>query len=179
MYLLNRQQILAAIERKDLDIWYLIDERLEHSYYYFTLSPEIEMHDRDGVWKPEILASGVPLTLTPGQCVRVKSFESFSLSARIFALLGSTTDLVLRGLVLQHGLTMDPLYPRAGRDDVETYGPLRMTLVNNASCDEEVRWGDHGDKIGKICFFDISDTYPVKPSEKAAEQYQERSEPVG
>jgi len=180
MYLLNNEQIRAAIQRDDIGMWCFSEDMLEHSYYYFRLDSEIEKEDKTGVWQRKQLAQDEPLSVLPDQCVRVQSYESFSLSARIFALLGSKTELARRGVDLQHGLTMDPLYPSAGvlatGETAPTYARLEMALVNHSTTTQDVRWGS--DALGKICFFNIGDTYPVLPSPRAAKQYKERIDPV-
>jgi len=92
--------------------------------------------------------------------VLVLSYESFYLSDRTFAILGPSTDLQKSGLSLRYGQFIDPLFD--GKLEVGIHNPF----------DEEINL-KLGDKLGKLCFFDISDTYPIT-SKRVSDEYAEK-----
>jgi len=86
-----------------------------------------------------------PVTLGRRQIKRVFSAETFSLSERVFALIGPCSELICSGLSLRNSPTIDPGYS----------GCLEM-LIENLN-DERVSIKP-AMIIGKAVFFDICET---------------------
>jgi len=152
MFLLNAQQIKRHVDSprgQYLDIVDFDEEKLQHTSYYFSLGDYCEI--LTGTGDPQInrLTSQKPyLNLPPHGYALVKTHETFMLSDKLIGVLGQTTELAKHGLELVHSPFIDPLY----------YGRLLCGLSNRLSSVVRLRLGD---SIGKISFFDISDTYPV------------------
>jgi dUTPase len=85
------------------------------------------------------------IRLRRGESKPVWSLEAFELSERVLGLFGHSSELFLRGIELVHSPFIDPGFQ----------GQLRLTLRNVS--DQEVALNT-GDVIGKVVFFDISDT---------------------
>jgi len=90
---------------------------------------------------------GTPSTiqLKRGASAAIWSLEGFELSERVFAIFGHSSALFKRGLELIHSPFIDPGFP----------GQLQL-VVRNFS-DHEVTLTP-GEILGKVMFFDISDT---------------------
>jgi deoxycytidine triphosphate deaminase len=152
MYLLNAQQISKHVQGPRghyLDIVNFDESKLQHTSYYFRLGEHCEI--LTGTTEHQIirLTEEKPyLTLGPQGYAVVKSHETFLLSDKLIGVLGQTTKLAENGLELVHSPFIDPLY----------YGPLVFGLSNRLAKTVRIRLGD---RIGKVSFFDISDTYPV------------------
>ncbi len=162
MYLLNSEQITARMKSGALQIGSFSDERLHHTFYYVALGRDIEREDPNtGDWRPERLNEGKVLKIDPGQCVRVKSSETFALKEGVMGVLGSTSRISLKGVALLHGSSIDPTYPPPDAAGQVLFSPLDMALVNHSSRAVTFAWGTQ--VIAKISFFDVSDTYPIVP----------------
>ena len=100
----------------------------------------------------------------------MRSFEDFALGERVMGIIGGTTDVARRGVGLLHGPFIDPLYPSGEANT----GPLWLTLVNHSRSAVSFELGD---RIGKITFYEVSDTYPVvlDPKSVAARAFRDRS----
>ena len=161
VYLLNRVQILEAIDGRlpGLQIGDFEKSCLQHTAYYFRLGRDYEYRNERGRWTPGRLGHGEDLLLDPGEAVRIESLEHFSLGERVLGLLGGTSTLARDGLMLLHGPFIDPLYPSGGNPGSKLSGPLKMGLVNQTRDRQKVACEA---KIGKVAFFDISDTYPIR-----------------
>lgn len=173
MYLLNRDRISQAVidTNSGLRIGEFDKRFLQHTFYYLRLGDAVQLQKDDGNWFPQPpLTDTEPLIISPGECVRVQTFEDFALDARYFAILGGTTDMALDGLSVLHGPFLDPHYPRP-KNSV----PLKLAIVNCSRAQVTLKLGD---RIGKIAFFEISDTYPVVWEDRslAAEIFRERGE---
>lgn len=86
-----------------------------------------------------------PINLSAGAYASVWSLEGFELSERVLAIFGHSSSLFKRGLELIHSPFIDPSFK----------GQLQL-VVRNFS-DKEVILNSK-DALGKITFFDISDT---------------------
>ena len=172
MYLLNHDKIKQAVadEASGLKIGDFDEQFLQHTYYYFRLGETFHLQGEDGGWYPQLpLTHSRTLTVGSHECVRVQSLEDFALGERFFAILGGITDMALAGLSVLHGPFVDPHYPRP-----KGALPLKFAIVNHSRAPVELKLGD---RIGKIAFFEISDTYPVifQHASLAAEVYRDRS----
>lgn len=98
--------------------------------------------------------SGLPrekpiLVLEPHGFALVKSHETFMLSEKVIGIFGQISDLARLGLDLANSPFIDPLF----------HGQLELGLWNRTAKKVDVPLGQ---RIGKVTFFDISDTYPVE-----------------
>jgi deoxycytidine triphosphate deaminase len=178
VYLLNRTQIDKAKKAADLSIGGFSADQLEHTFYYVRLGMTVERSTRDG-WKRQDYRDGDSFELAAGGCVRVRSLETFALSARVFGILGSKSDLADEGVALLHGPFVDPLYPRGSRKSDaanEVVAPLHLALVNHSQQPFKLTCGHT--EIAKLCLFNVADTYPVKlkKGSPADKKFQERQE---
>ena len=162
MFLLNSERINARMTSGALQIGSFSDERLHHTFYYVALGRDIERQDPNtGKWRAERLNEGTLLTIDPGQCVRVQSFETFALKEGVFGMLGSTSRISRQGVALLHGSSIDPIYPPPDAGGQVLVSPLDMALVNHSSHAVGFAWGKQ--VIAKVSFFDVSDTYLIEP----------------
>lgn len=86
-----------------------------------------------------------PVNLKPGTYRSIWSLEGFQLSERVLAVFGHSSELFLRGLELVHSPFIDPGFP----------GQLQL-VVRNFS--DQIVLLSPKEIIGKVVFFDISDT---------------------
>ena len=72
-----------------------------------------------------------------------------------------------RGLSLRHSAFIDPNFPARKRT-----GFLEFGLKNEIDATIPLTLAD---EIGKVCFFNVSDTYPISdPKGEVAENYERR-----
>lgn len=153
MYLLNHHQIKRHVKAplgQYLDIVNFDERKLQHTAYYFSLGDHCEI--ATGTGEPQIirLTEKKPyLNLAPHGYAVVQTHETFFLSDKLIGVLGQTTKLAEEGLELVHSPFIDPLYN----------GRLVFGLSNRLARPARLQLGE---RIGKISFFDISDTYPVE-----------------
>jgi deoxycytidine triphosphate deaminase len=86
-----------------------------------------------------------PLKLKRGSSAAIWSLEGFELSERVLGLFGHSSDLFRRGLDLIHSPFIDPTFRGRLQLIIRNFSDQEITLLP-----EEI--------IGKIIFFDISDT---------------------
>ncbi len=156
MFLLNDIKILEFVSENPpryLGIKQFDNNQLQHTSYYFRLGPFYSSRASDQ-WT-ELSSKNQILELKPGDYFKVQSFESFWLSEKIIGFFGASSDIVSLGLRLIHAPFIDPLYD----------GPLVLGLHNQLKEPISIKFGD---PLGKVCFFDISDTYPVQKREKSS-----------
>jgi deoxycytidine triphosphate deaminase len=152
MYLLNAQQISKHVQSprgQYLDIENYDERSLQHTSYYFRLGEQYELL---GGTEPQImrLTEDKPyLNLGPNGYAVVKSHEIFILSDKLIGIFGQRSRLAAQGLELVHSPFIDPLFR----------GRLVLGLSNRLPVAVRLRLGQI---IGKVSFFDISDTYPVQ-----------------
>jgi len=170
MYVLNNKQILNCVQDENLKRVYLsignfLEKQLEHTFYYFRLGRQYEVMDEKD--HPQILRLSEQertFTLKAGDYAVVNSHERFTLSSRVMAIFGPSSDVVNWRLQLIHGPFVDPLFDAHLRLGILNLGKEEATLTL-------------GQRIGKIMFFDISDTYPVeklKRGSAAQRKFEER-----
>lgn len=109
------------------------------NYYYFRLGARKQGADL-------IPIGDAGLIIPRHSFVPVWSLENFTLSERVLGLFGSLTALLERGLQLVNSLSIDPTFS----------GCLSLGIRNNTDNDEILHAGE---RIGKILFFDVSDTF--------------------
>jgi len=160
MYLLNHEQIrryVAAPRGTYLDIINFDSTRLQHTSYYFGVGRDYEILDGDNFRLARMNdGRGSILTLPPRGYAIVKSSEIFMLSEKVMGILGPVSDLMRLGLELVHSPFIDPLF----------YGQLELGLWNRLERPASI---SSEQIIGKVSFFDISDTYPIEVIPKSAQ----------
>lgn len=150
MFLLNSILIGSYIadDNNTLTIKPFLEENLEHTFYYFRLGSKGKLN-------------GVPFDLTrkkeekflelkPNDFAEIQTFEKFTLSGKILGILGQCSFITGQGLQLIHSPFIDPRYN----------DPLNFGIKNLGNDIVNLEFGV--DKIGKVSFFDISDTYPIR-----------------
>ncbi len=85
------------------------------------------------------------LSIAKHATVMVYTLERFTLSDRVLGLFGNTTTFIKNGLQLVHGFSVDPGFN----------GSLLLGIRNNTTSDIRLK---PGDIIGKMLFFDVSDS---------------------
>jgi deoxycytidine triphosphate deaminase len=182
MYLINSEQIQRAVEvlprGQRIDIRPFDASCLQHTSYYFRLGSRFARRrapsgQRQDAFYDDFgeLSDAKPfLTLGPREYVRVESYEHFLLDARTLGILGGLSDIAKIGLQLVHSPFIDPLFP----GDCEV-GHLDLGLLNLSEYEASIRYKD---KLGKVSFFDVSDTYPVSliPGSESERKFRERSD---
>jgi deoxycytidine triphosphate deaminase len=113
----------------------------KQTFYKFRFGAKNKV-DKNG---DDVYGEEEPVVLERGAFEKIWSLEKFVLSERVLAIFGHSSDLFLRGLELINSPFIDPAYP----------GKLQL-IVRNFS-NEQVTLSV-GDIIGKITFFDISET---------------------
>lgn len=165
MFLLNHQLIRNYVESNSsiLDIWNFKLENLQHTFYYFRLGSEGLINGNP--FKLSADSNNKALTLQPNDFAIIKTHETFAISEKLIAIFGQSTDLTKKGLQLVHSPFVDPKFK----------GKLELGIknINNKPISLEYKQ----QIIGKISFFDISDTYPivVNPNSKIAKKFDKRS----
>lgn len=152
MFLLTRETIAYNISKGQLGISDAEPAGFGATFYYFRLGSSVKIWGGDSNQERSIELKKQPnqtFSLPPRAYATVLSYESFFCSERIFALFGQTTSLAIEhGLQLVHGPTIDPRFNN----------PLTMGLKN--LLDEPVQIA-YKQRLGKVLFFDVSDTYPL------------------
>ncbi len=107
-------------------------------HYYFRLGAK-----RQGRDVVPIDSRG--LSIAPHSHAQIWSLESFTLNERVLGLFGSLSALFDKGLQLLNSPFIDPAFN----------GALSLVLLNLTG---DVQTIGAGEKIGKVSFFDVSDT---------------------
>ncbi len=152
MFLLNDEMIKGYMEEGLLDIEDFDPKLLLPTYYYFRLGELVRIWEegREDYRVEELGEPGREVLSIPARgYALIQSLERFKCSKKVLAIFGQRSSLPRKGLRLNHSPTIDPNFA----------GYLEMGLENLLDKPKEIR---SGDIIGKIVFFDVSDTYPVK-----------------
>ncbi len=142
-------------------------ELLHQTYYYFRLGKYVslwEAQTRDFSKHVELGKPGSEAVVIPARgSALISSLELFRCSRKVLGMFGPPSALFRMGFRLDHSPSIDP-----GFD-----GALELSIQNIQEIPLELKYGDW---IGKVMFFDISDTYPIKdPKETmSAEEYERR-----
>ncbi|HEX9927154.1 MAG TPA: hypothetical protein VGB02_01295 [Pyrinomonadaceae bacterium] len=147
MYLLNDAMIAKYIEDDNgiLDISDYLRKNLGHTFYYFRLGSDVTLNGKVLKLSEEERF----LTLEPNDFAVIKTFERFSLSDNILGIFGQTRELAERGVQVLHSPFIDPRFKNRLILGIKNLGIEKIDLEYEVS------------KIGKVCFFNISDTYPI------------------
>ncbi len=150
MFLLNEPRLRAYMKANLLSIDPLSEELLHPTWYYFRLGRATTVFDpQSGDRTDRFLEDeGDTLAIPANGYARIWSQESFRFSERVLGMFGHLSDLVKKGLALVHSPSIDPHFN----------GYLEMGLQNLLPREQVVRFGD---PIGKLLFFDISDSNPI------------------
>ncbi|QXU42138.1 hypothetical protein [Pedobacter sp. D749] len=162
MFLLNHHLILGHIKSNtsSLNIWNFKESNLEHTFYYFRLGSEGQINGNPF----KLDSDNRFLTIEPNDFAIIRTHETFTLSDKIMALFGQSSDLIKKGAQLLHSPFVDPLFK----------GKLEVGIKNISS--KQIVLEYKKQIIGKISFFDISDTYPIvlNPSQLLSEKFKSR-----
>jgi hypothetical protein len=123
--------------KKEIIIGQFDDSLFTATYYYFRLGGVVD--------EGNVVPIKQALNLRKRELKRVFSLETFALSERTFAILGPCTELLFRGLKLHNSPTIDPGFS----------GSLEMLIENYT---DEIVVLEPAMKVGKVVFFDISDS---------------------
>lgn len=93
----------------------------------------------------EVVPLEESVTLGKREAKRLFSLETFSLSERIFAMIGPCSELISKGLCLRNSPTIDPGYSASLEMLIENLTDNRVSL-------------EPAMVIGKAVFFDVSET---------------------
>jgi deoxycytidine triphosphate deaminase len=168
MFLMNHKMISAHIEANDLGIGNFSNECLHQSYYYFRLGHRYQRWDSDKNVFQDFVDGTDAICIPPSGYALVESYESFTLSDRVYATISQISDLVLTGLRLNHSNSIDPYFS----------GKLRMGLQNMLTVPVTI---SPLSCIGKILFFNILDSRPIlRPDQTMSkDKYAQRQKDNG
>ena len=153
MFVLNDAFIKEYHKKGILKISERGNKMLHSTYYYFRLGRQYQIWDSNkGDYQTDVLGEpGKETFELPGKgYARIISLERFYLSSQVFGILGQISDLPALGLRLNFAPFIDPLYD----------GNLQLGIENLLDRAIDLKYQQ---PIGKVRFFDISETYPVKP----------------
>ena len=108
------------------------------NFYYFRLGGRQE--------NGQVIEGDESVIIPKNGFMKIWSLEEFVLSERVLGLFGNLSALVHQGLQLIHSPSVDPGFT----------GALALGIRNNTSKDMNLQVGE---RIGKILFFDVSDTF--------------------
>lgn len=168
MYLLNRQQLVRHAEDPTsnyLTILNFLKKNLQHTSYYFRLGETYEIVNSPDDKEIKKLTKAKPiLTIEPNQYILVRSEEIFRISDKVKVMVGSCGISVQNGIMINFSPFIDPLYD----------GYLEVGIKNLLNVPVHLKMLDI---LGKLSFFDISDTYPIEivPKSIQAEKFATRA----
>lgn len=173
MFLINDLTILEESNKENgiLDISPLEPDNLEPTYYYFRLGKYIYRWNKtDEKWMPDDLSlpGNEIVTIDKNEYILVQTFERFRCSKQVFASFGHTSRLFRKGLTIRNSPFIDPNFPDSKGD-----GFLEIGIKNELDQKVKIKYQDI---IGKISFFNVSDTYPISDLKgfKSKQDYQRR-----
>jgi deoxycytidine triphosphate deaminase len=142
--------IKRYLAEKIIEIEQFNEKNLLPTFYYFSLG------DCVGIWNENLNSykyqryeNANNLIIPARGYVLIKSLERFSLSNKVLGLFSQISSLPQAGIRLNHSLSVDPGFK----------GRLEMGLENVLNKDAVIPIGS---AIGKIVFFDVTDTYPIE-----------------
>jgi len=155
MYLLNSLLIHSYIndDNSALNIEPYLRKNLQHTFYYFRLGSEGTHNGK--AFKLSNKREDKHIVLKPGDFATIKTHESFYFTEQIMGIFGQTSDLSKEGIQVLHSPFIDPGFK----------GQLKLGIKNLNNVDFTLTYEET--IIGKICFFDISDTYPINISKRS------------
>ncbi|HKO44826.1 MAG TPA: hypothetical protein VJU84_16225 [Pyrinomonadaceae bacterium] len=108
------------------------------NFYYFRVGAQEE--------SGKVIPIDTKLIIPKNGFVKVWSLEQFTLGERILGLFGNLSEFIDKGLQLVNSPSIDPGFN----------GSLVLGIKNNLDRPAVLKVGD---RIGKILFFDVSDTF--------------------
>lgn len=135
------------------------------TFYYFHLGDRIQIISPSKEKNFVNLREEKMFQIPPHALMKIWSKEHFTMGNRLLGLFSSASELVLRkGLSIIHSLSLDPGYS----------GYLELGLKNETDQHVIIKYGD---RIGKILFFDVADTYVLgERVQKRGSKYAKRGE---
>jgi deoxycytidine triphosphate deaminase len=143
---------------------------LHPTFYYFRLGPKYSRFDsKSGKWTDGTLTDEDPqISVEPYEYLLVESLERFRCSEQVLALFSQSSSLVRKGLSLRHSAFIDPNFPAKQRT-----GFLEIGLKNEIDAVVDLGLGED---VGKVCFFNVADTYPIgEPKGATGKTFQRRA----
>ena len=156
MFLLNDKMITTHKKRGGLlSIEPFQNSNLCPTYYYFTLGRQYRLWnvEKNDWHLGELSVGNEVLEVKPKEFVLIQSEERFRCSKQCMAIFGQSSSLIRKGLSLRNSPFIDPNFP-----DEAKAGYLELGLKNELTKPLRLRLGE---RIGKVCFFNVSDTYPI------------------
>lgn len=149
MFLINSLLINSYLETKSptLEILKFNKKGLQHTFYYFRFGGEGSINGEAFYIKD--CSECKSITLEPGDFAEIKSLETFNLGEQVMGIIGQSSDLIQHGIQLLHSPFIDSGYK----------GQLSFGLKNLSNKKFHLEF--EKTIIGKVSFFDISDTYPI------------------
>lgn len=156
MFLLTDDAIERYRSKEEILIKDFQKRQLGIACYYFSLGKYIE------IWNEAKNCFQAVTIGTPGKEVvelpsrgyaKVRTLETFKFSERVLGIIDQYSGLTDEGLMLNNSPTIDPRF----------IGPLELGIANLLPRSFPLRFGM---LIGKLIFFDVSDTYPIQNPEE-------------
>lgn len=158
MFLINRDNLINYSRKNQITIGNVDSKFMDATCYRFRLGnlvkqrvsfdPDLPREKRSNTIDIE---NGF-LKVEPGCFYEIQSHESFTLGDCVQAFISQTTNLALKGFQLISGLGVDPSWVNPGNSDHKLKFVLK-SLINEAIPIS------HLQVIGKIYFYDITDTF--------------------
>ena len=172
MFILNDEMIRKYMDKHLLCIGGFDETMLHPTYYYFRLGKYIRKWNGKGkCYEYEVIGEDGDevFTIPPKGYVSIKSLERFYCSDKVLAMFGQISELPMGGLRLNHSPTIDPNFGKG-----KLGGVLEMGIENLLNQPNRLKYAM---PIGKISFFDISDTHPIRDiaNSISAHKYETRS----
>jgi deoxycytidine triphosphate deaminase len=152
MFLLNNEQIQSYVEDSHnnyLNILNFERRMLQHTFYYFRLGVEIKLEYQGQSITYALNKENRYLTLKPNEYAVIETYETFIMSDKVFGMFGQWSDFIDLGLEMVNSPFIDPLFS----------GRLKLGIWNHS---KKIAKLEIGQPIGKVAFFDISDTNPIR-----------------
>ena len=167
MFLLKRDLLIHYVEKQLIDISPFSHASCGATFYYFRLAPVIRVYEsgRETLIDMKSRAHNGHYNLPANAFAEVQSLEHFNAKLRVYASIGQPTDIALRGLQLVHGPTLDPTFT----------GQLKFGIRNLLDTENKLSLSE---PIGKLCFFDVSDTYQITQPPGEKEKFEQRASPI-
>jgi len=148
LFLIPKTLLLTYVSNRSLDIDPLVEADFGNTFYYFHLGDRIQVVSPRGHGALDLRTTG-SCQIPPHAFVRAYSLEHFKMSNRILGLFSISSELVHRkGLSIANSLAIDPGFA----------GNLEIGLKNETDDPVMLRYKE---RIGKILFFDVADTYEL------------------
>jgi deoxycytidine triphosphate deaminase len=170
MFILNDEMIRDYMNEHLLCIGNFKEKMLHPTYYYFRLGKCIPKWNGKGKYENGELGDdgNEVFVMPPKSYVPIRSLERFYCSDKVLAMFGQISELPMDGLRLNHSPTIDPNFGKG-----KLGGVLEMGIENLLNQPNRLKYAM---PIGKISFFDISDTSHIGDIENSisAPKYKRR-----